>query len=348
MRWNWKLFWHKIWHWEYWSLETIYYPLFPVWLFYSIRARSFFFFNAANPSIKNGGMAMESKMDIYELMPEDVRPRTLLIKKDSEWHSVLDRIKDFGIGFPFIAKPDIGMKAFGVDKIDTPEELLVYLQKTPQDFLVQEFVPYTREIGVFYAKHPDWKKGVITGIVNKEFLSVTGDGISNILELIRQDPRSHLQLHKLKKEFGDQIFRIPAKNEKCVLVPFGSHTRGAKFTDETAKATAELMTLVEGICSRIPGFYYGRLDILFNSFDELNEGRNFKIIEINGAGSEATHIYDPRHSIFFAWREIIKHWDLLYQISMANKKKGHRYLSFREGTEMLRANSQLEAQLKAF
>ena len=347
MRLNWKLIWHKIWHWEYWSLETIYYPLFPVWLYYSIRARSFFFFNAANPSIKNGGMAMESKMDIYHLMPEEVRPRTLLIPKDAEWPSVLSRIGEFGISFPFIAKPDIGMKAFGVDKIETAEDLLGYLQKTPHDFLVQEFVPYSKEVGVFYAKHPDWKKGIITGIVGKEFLSVTGDGRCSILELIRQDPRSHFQLEKLKKVFGDQIFRIPAKNEKCVLVPFGSHTRGAKFTDETTKTTAELTALVEGICKQMPGFYYGRLDILYNSFEELNEGRNFKIIEINGAGSEATHIYDPRHSIFFAWKEIIRHWDLLYQISMANKKKGHKYLSFKEGTEMLRANSRLEAQLRA-
>ncbi|MAL89541.1 MAG: D-alanine--D-alanine ligase, partial [Brevundimonas sp.] len=33
-----KLKWHKLTHWEYWPLWAIYYPLFPVWLYYSIKA----------------------------------------------------------------------------------------------------------------------------------------------------------------------------------------------------------------------------------------------------------------------------------------------------------------------
>ena len=59
-----RLTWHRITHWEYWPFWVIYYPLFPVWAFFSLRARSFFFFNAANPTMENGGMAMESKNDI--------------------------------------------------------------------------------------------------------------------------------------------------------------------------------------------------------------------------------------------------------------------------------------------
>ena len=346
MRSNWQLIWHRIWHWEYWSLEAIYYPLFPAWLFFSIKARSFFFFSAANPSIKNGGMAMESKMDIYKLMPDDMRPNTLLIVKGTEVGQILKDLKRLGIKFPFIVKPDIGMKAFGVDKIESVQSLQAYLKKTPTDFLIQEFIPYPNEIGIFYARHPERSKGSITGMVRKEFLSITGDGKSTILELIKKNPRSHLQLETLKKQFGTTIDTVLTENENFILVPYGSHTRGAKFTDETHRATTALNELIESICSRIPGFYYGRLDILFNSFEELNQGINYKVIEINGAGSEATHIYDPRHTILFAWKEIIRHWKILYEISSANRKKGYRYLSFKEGTEMLRANSELEARLK--
>ena len=343
---DWKLKWHKIMNWEYWSLEAIYYPLFPAWLYFSIKARSFFFFNAANPSIKNGGMAMESKMDIYQLMPDDLRPETLLIKKYDNWSNVIGRLKNSKITFPFIVKPDIGMKAFGVVKIKSNDQLRSYLAKSPHHFLIQEYIPYKKEIGIFYARHPEEKHGKITGLVRKDFLSVIGDGRRSIRELIKQNPRSHIQLDRLTKQYGAKLDRVLKSSEEYILVPFGSHTRGAKFTDVTHQSNPELLQHIDEICSKVPGFYYGRLDVLYHSWEDLCAGKNFKIIEINGAGSEATHIYDPRHSIFFAWKEIIRHWNILYRISQANRRKGFRYLSFKEGTDMLKANSKLEAQLR--
>ena len=93
-----KLKWHKLTHWEYWPLWAIYYPLFPVWLYYSIKARSFFFFNAANPSMKNGGMAMESKMSIYNMIPQQYIPKTVFIAKDETPERALERILSSDIG----------------------------------------------------------------------------------------------------------------------------------------------------------------------------------------------------------------------------------------------------------
>ena len=286
-------------------------------------------------------------MDIYNLMPAEARPKTIKVSKKWDLSDILSLVNDADIHFPFIVKPDIGLKALGVDKIECPEELIVYMGKSPRDFLIQELVPYSQEIGVFYARHPDESRGKITGIVRKEYLSVTGDGESTVLELIKKNPRSHLQLDVLTKQYGQDLNRILPADDHFILVPFGSHTRGAKFTDESHRITPELLDIVDGICTSIPGFYYGRLDILFNSFEELNEGRNYRIVEINGAGSEATHIYDPGHSLLFAWKEIIRHWKILFEISRANKRRGHRYLSFKEGRAMLRANSQLEAELKS-
>lgn len=106
-----KLTWHRIAHWEYWPFWLIYYPMFPVWLYYSFKARSIFFFNAANPGMKNGGMAMISKMDIYQMIPSQFIPKTLFVDKNAAADATLERIRDQGIDFPFIAKPDIGMKA---------------------------------------------------------------------------------------------------------------------------------------------------------------------------------------------------------------------------------------------
>ena len=342
-----RLTWHRITHWEYWPFWLIYYPLFPFWLFFSIRARSFFFFNAANPTMENGGMAMESKNDIYEIIPQEHIPNTVWIQKGATIADILQRIKIKGITFPFIAKPDIGMKALGVEKIFNESALEAYIEKSPENFLIQEFIPYRKEVGIFYVRMPGEAKGKITGIVSKEFLSVIGDGKSTLVELIKQNPRSHLQLSVLREELGAQLdTAVLTKGEEFILVPYGSHTRGAKFVDYSNYIDDELVLTIDAICTRVPEFYYGRLDVLYNSMEELAKGEKFSIIEINGAGAEPTHVYDPKHSVFFAWKEILKHWNLLNKISIINHRKGHPYLSFKDGRAMLKANDELESQLK--
>jgi hypothetical protein len=261
-------------------------------------------------------------------------------------NEILETLLRLDIRFPLIAKPDIGMKAFGVYNIEDMDRLQSYIHRISDDFLIQELIEYPKEVGIFYVRLPTEKSGRITGIVSKEFLSVIGNGKDSILQLIKQNPRSYFQLASLKKKYGNTLDAILAKGKKFILVPYGSHTRGAKFFDDSDKASEKLLHKIDSICSQIPGFYYGRLDVLFSSFEELSMGKKFSIIEINGAGSEPTHIYDPRHSLFFAWKEIIRHWKLLYQISRINNQKGHGYLSYKDGTAMLRANSKLEAKLK--
>ena len=341
-----KLIWHKITHWEYWPFWLIYYPMAPVWLYYSIKARSLFFFNAANPGMKNGGMAMISKMDIYNMIPAQFIPKTLYIKKDEAPELALERILDMDISFPFIAKPDIGMKAFGVEKIHNKDEFQKYVHWSPSDFLVQELIPYQKEVGIFYVRKSGEAHGKITGVVSKEFLTITGDGESTMVELIKKNPRSHLQLKVLEQKFGDQLRKVLDEGEEFILVPYGSHTRGAKFVDISHSINNDLVQTIDGICSQIKGFHYGRLDVLYNTYEELCAGKNFSIIEINGAGGEATHIYDPKHSLLWAWREVARHWGMLCEISVLNNQKGHSYLSFRDGRAMLKQNGALQAQLK--
>ena len=311
-----KLFIHKLLNWEYWPTQCIYYPIIvPLWVYYSIRAKSLCFFSAANPSIKNGGMLMESKKEIYDIIPSRYIPKTILIKKGTGFAEVKKALEKASITFPCILKPDIGMKAFGVEKIKKIKDLETYLHKIKEDFLVQEFIPYPKEIGIFYIRYPNEKKGKITGIVSKEFLTIVGDGKKTLLELIKGNPRSYLQLDILKIKYAHRIEEVLAKGESLVLVSLGSHTLGAKFIDDSHKIDHNLTDTINEICVNVPGFYYGRLDILCNSLEELALGKNFKVIEINGAGSEPTHMYDPKHSLFYAWREINRHWKMMFKVS---------------------------------
>ncbi|MEM9076997.1 MAG: D-alanine--D-alanine ligase [Bacteroidota bacterium] len=344
---SWQLKLYRWTHWEYWPFTLVYYPMFPVWLYLSIRARSFFFFNAANPTMKNGGMAMESKMQIYDLIPPGKYPNTLFISKQDSFESAWNKVFSSRIPFPFIVKPDIGMKSFGVDKIKSKDEFRTYFLRMHDDFLVQNLIPYQNELGIFYVRMPDEEKGRITGMVSKKFLSVVGDGKSSILQLIKQNPRSQFQLKALQKKYGFKLNMVLDQGKEFILVPFGSHTRGAEFRDVTHLVNDELLETIDGVCSKVEGFHYGRLDVLYNSFEELCQGKNFSIIEINGAGGEPTHIYDPKHSIFYAWREIFKHWKLMNDVSIMNHKKGHSYLSFRDGRAMLKDSNTMEQQIKA-
>lgn len=241
----------------------------------------------------------------------------------------------------------MGLQGLRVDKIHSWNELSTYLQKTDYDFLIQECINYPLEIGLFYSRMPNEDKGTITGIVYKEFLIVTGNGTNTVQELIEQNPRFALQLATLKQKFGEKLNEVLPKDETLNLVPFGNHVRGSKFTDVSYWINEKLSETFNDICFQIPDFYFGRLDIMFQSREDLEQGKNFSIIELNGAGSEPTHIYDPKHSIFFAWKEIIKHYDILYRISTLNHKKGHPYLDIKQSRQLVIDKKKLTNHLKA-
>lgn len=326
-----KLFLHKLTHWEYWPFQIVYFPIYFLWAFYALKSRTIFFFNASNPSIKNGGFMAESKKEIYDIIPQKYYPKTKLVKENTDFEKVLSTIEISEINFPFIAKPDIGLRGSAVKKIHSVEELKAYHNKANFDYLIQDLIPYANEVGIFYVRFPNESLGKITGIVGKEYVIVEGDGTSTILDLIKANPRYELQLKSLIKEYGLQLNDVLIKKEKRNLVPYGNHARGAKFIDFSHLITEKLNETIDAICHEISEFYFGRLDVMYANWEDLEQGKNFAIVEVNGAGSEPTHIYDPKHSLFFAWKELARHITYMYRISVQNHKKGFPYLSHKEG-----------------
>jgi hypothetical protein len=318
-----------------------------IWVWLSFRARSFFFFSASNPSIYNGGFLMESKWAIYQLIPAQWYPKTVFIKRGTPFNEIAVLLSVHHFKYPLIGKPDIGGRGRGVRKLNNVEEVAKYAVDSKLDFLIQEFVPLKNEVGIFYYRYPDEQYGKISGIVTKEFLTITGDGKSTIHELCSREKRFILQLQQLDMLYGEKMNEILPAGEIRELVPFGNHARGAKFMDDSHLRDEQLTRSIDCVCQQIGGFYYGRLDVRFNSWEELKEGKNFSIIELNGAGSEPTHIYDPRHSLFFAWKEIIRHWNILWKISRINHKNGVPYLTVKEGLQMLKENKAFEKKLAA-
>jgi len=337
--WRKKPFWIRLLHWEYWSFQVVYLPIYPVFIFLCLRARSFFFFAASNPKILNGGFLGESKREIYDLVPKKLQPKTIFFSKGSDPSTVLNQLLKTGFEFPLIGKPDIGGRGRGVKKLDDELSLTGYVSACRVDFHIQEFISFEQEAGIFYYRFPQEPRGGISGIVHKEFLKVCGDGQQTVRQLLQENPRAILQLPVLEFTLPEMLGRVPLAGEILTVVPYGNHARGALFLDETVSINPALLNIMDQICQQIPEFYFGRLDIRYESRELLEQGKSFSILEVNGAGSEPTHIYDPRHSLFFAWKEIIRHWFLLYKISVANHRLGHRYLSTGDGIRMYQKDS---------
>ena len=343
-----RLFFHKLTNWEYWPFTIVYIPVYFQWAFYALKARTIFFFNASNPSMKNGGFIMDSKKEIYDLIPQRYYPKTELIAENSAFEFVEKSLHSSGIAFPLIAKPDVGLRGSAVKKIHSAEELKQYHLKANFDYLLQELIPYENEIGIFYVRYPGQSQGKITGIVAKEYVIVTGNGKATIKELLKLNPRYELQLSTLYKEHKEELDKVLDDGEKCNLMPYGNHCRGAKFVDAGYLISPKLEAVINEMCLQIDGFYFGRMDLMYQSVADLEEGKNFLLVELNGAASEPTHIYDPKHSIFFAWKELARHISYMFEISVANNKKGIPFLNHKEGMKQYRLHLEQNSKILNF
>ena len=127
---------------------------------------------------------------------------------------------------------------------------------------------------------------------------------------------------KYLQRFSERQSEVLAVGEQLKLVEAGNHAQGCIFRDGTRLCTPELEARIDNISQKLTGFFIGRYDIRFSSEEDLRAGKNFQIIELNGAASEATSIYDARNSIFAAYRTLFQQWELVFAIGAANRKRG--------------------------
>ncbi|CAG4990695.1 hypothetical protein DYBT9275_00593 [Dyadobacter sp. CECT 9275] len=316
--------------WEYWPFAVVYIPVFIYWLWLSIKARSFLFFSASNPSIESGGMLGESKIDILDLISDEYKPLTLFINRKTDRRDLPEKLRFAGLNFPVIAKPNAGERGWGVEKIADLNALEQYHSKTPVDYLIQEYIHYPLELGVFYYRMPDQPGGTVSSMVQKEFLSVTGNGRDNLAELILANDRAVLQWERLKVKYATSLTTVPGMHEKITLVSIGNHCLGTKFLNANHLITPALTAVFDRISLSVQGFYFGRYDLRCTGLEDLYQGKNIKIMELNGAGAEPAHIYQSGFSILEAWKVLLRHWHILYKISRFNNEKGTPYLTFKE------------------
>ncbi|MDN4164162.1 hypothetical protein QWY31_01550 [Cytophagales bacterium LB-30] len=317
-----SLTWVKWTHFEYWPWWFFYLPTFPYWFWLALKSRRLLYFTAANPGIEYGGFFGESKQKILDLIPSEYLPRYAVIQKIQSEDELIACIQTDGFTFPLIAKPDVGERGNEVRKIYTSEELIRYHQQAEGDYILQEFITFPIELGVLYYRFPDGSEEGISSITMKEFMTVTGDGQHNIRELMEQVDRYRFQIERFSQEHPQLLTQIPSLGESVLLEPIGNHCRGTKFLNGNHLITPSLNQVFGQIVERMEGFYFGRFDMKVSSWEDLQAGKNIRIMEVNGTTSEPAHIYDPSYSLRQAYKDIFYHMRLVQKIAVQNIKKG--------------------------
>jgi hypothetical protein len=322
---------------EFWPMWAFYPPvmLYAAWLM--LRYRGVLLPTVANPSFPGGGFYGESKAEILTLAmrhtPEWVAPFIAVQRPEAaganprlECETALAALSDAGLSLPVVAKPDLGCRGAGVKLVRTTDDLHAYLQAFPRGatLLLQRLVPFEGEAGIFYCRRPGQANGRIISITLKYFPHVTGDGRRTLRQLILEDPRAGKLSHLYLRRHTTRLDHVPAAGESIRLAFAGSHSRGAIFRNGTHLVTPEMEACFDAIAKRLPEFHFGRFDVRFEDFAQVQRGRAFTIVEVNGAGAESTHIWDRQTTLPQAWLALMRQYRWLYEIGHANRARGFK------------------------
>jgi hypothetical protein len=307
---------------------------------------------AANPGIETGGLCGESKIAILDQV---TGPARTLLAPYTSFIAGADPRGDLAaaetarnaarLDWPLVVKPDIGCNGTGVRLVADPAALHRYLAEFPRGarVMLQAFVPHEGEAGIFYIRYPGEACGRITSVTLKASPVVVGDGRSTLEQLVRAHPRCglvpHLYLPRLAGRLGD----VPRTGERVRLVFVGNHCKGATFRNGADDITPALTARIEALARAIPNFHFGRFDLRYGSTGSLRLGEAFYIIEVNGVGSEATHIWDPQTTLRDAYAAQFAHYRAAFEIGRAIRATGHRPCGLRALFRAWRRQSRLLA-----
>jgi membrane protein DedA with SNARE-associated domain len=319
--------------WEFWPAWLFYIPVGIYYLFLSCKYRGVCVSTLSNPGIETGGMIGESKVELLEnlmVVAPDHTAKAYLIEGEtcaSRLENLRALMTKHGIQFPVIIKPDVGQRGSGVRKVESVEEAFECLGPDGVRQIVQAYAVGPCEAGVFYYRYPGESKGKIFAITDKQFPELRGDGRRTLGELIESDERARIMGHVYRLRFKGRLEEVLNEGQKFRLVEAGNHAQGCIFLDGMALCSETLERRIDEISQGLDGFFVGRYDIRYGSGVALRERAEFQIVELNGASSEATSIYDPRNSLFQAYRTLFQQWEIVFEIGAANRALGMKSLS---------------------
>lgn len=323
-------------HWEFWPAWLFYLPVGVNYLWLAVRHRGWTLPSAANPGIFSGGLVGESKIqtlrELQAASPEFTAEASLVEGQSTEeqLQFLHELIATGRITLPFILKPDVGQRGAGVQVMESLAKAWEYLGNARHPVIAQRHAAGPGEAGVFYYRFPHEAHGRIFAITHKVFPVVRGNGRDTLEQLIWSDRRARFMAKKYLARLGARAGQIVPAGESIQLVQAGNHAQGCVFEDGAHLWSHDLEKRIDQISQGVTGFFIGRYDIRYASAEDFRAGRNFQIIELNGAAAEATSIYDARNSLVKAYRQLFQQWQLVFAIGAANRERGTAAISLKE------------------
>lgn len=165
----------------------------------------------------------------------------MVINRNSFDNSILSNLK-----YPIVFKPDFCHNfAIGVELIHNETQAQQYIKDSIDDLIIfQKYHHGPYEGTILYSKHP---------LTNTVSMSI--------------------------------VERLPSEKDKNTqwlwknAVSAKKHNYTSKNREDLE--TEELKKKIEIISNKLPEFYFGRYDIRFDSYDNLKNGKGFKILELN-------------------------------------------------------------------
>jgi len=319
---------------EFWPTWLMYLPVAGLWLLLAMRYRSLTLPLLANPQLKLAGMVGARKSQLFCLFRDQRQPwllpwathRVSDSSSGAQLASLEESMRQRGLSFPVVAKPEIGCRGAGVKLITDEQALRRYLEDFPTgaSLLVQKLASWEPEAGIFYLRYPGESSGRIVSMAFKHTPYVVGDGVRTLRQLIEADPRAGQVSHLYFPRFREKLDTVIEKDEPFRLLFSASHCRGAIFRNASEHVTDALTQRLDAMLTQLPDFHYGRLDVKYRCLDALRRGEDLEIVEINGASSEALHIWDRGTRFGDAVKMLLTQYRHLFALGAINRKKGYR------------------------
>jgi len=320
--------------WEFWPARLFYIPVGLNYVRLGLKYRGFNLPTISNPGMLTGGLVGESKQailqDLFDTSPDFTARSALIGRGAPEARMALfeQLCREHHLTLPVVLKPNVAQRGSGFRLVRHAEDARDYLARVTGEVVLQAYAPGPCEIGIFYYRFPHEKRGRIFAITEKVFPEIVGDGMRSVEQLIRADARAVIMASTYLKRHDAIRDKVLGEGERLKLVEAGNHCQGCIFRDGMHLWTEAMEDRIDRISRQIPGFFIGRYDVRYETDEDIRRGENFKILELNGASSEATSIYDARNSIFRAYATLFRQWDLVFAIGAANRKLGHRPAAF--------------------
>jgi hypothetical protein len=306
-------------------------PMVLQWCWLGLRHGSLTLPSAVNPDITAGGLVGDTKSEYFACMGAHARSKVapfVMVRVTGEDMPAiaLAAMRDGGLAFPVVAKPDLGWCGFGVCRLDDASALAEYLAVYPsgESLMLQRYLDEPGEAGIFYVRHPDASRGWLLGILLRHYPQVSGDGAHSVAQLIAADGRLQRALRNQREhECRYDPDEVPPPGDTVRLSLIGSTRVGGRYEDGSALASEALLAAIEAIARDMPRFHAGRFDVRYRSLQDLRSGR-FTIMEVNGAGSEAVHAWDPKYSLRQVYRMVFAKQRLLFALGAVNRARGCR------------------------